>query len=216
MRESPFQFARNQDTEATVPEVRLAVAGPGSDLGNVETALEALADSCYYLTSERNRYYFSLKENLNKRFADRRACISDDEIAARVKDEVQRVFPATDGIDRKFFPDKSAQIPDVPMITLVIVAPEHALHDNQAALARFESMTREYGKSARTYKSGLIWIVPESAGPLRESARKLLAWEDIHNEALKLDAASRIGDLSQLATRQRVADDDRLRGIDET
>ena len=61
--------------EATQPEIRLAVAEPGLDIGNVETALESLTEACYYLTVERNRYRFSLKENLNKRFADRRATI---------------------------------------------------------------------------------------------------------------------------------------------
>jgi len=59
--------------EATVPEIRLAVAEPGSDIGNVETVLESLTEACYFLTVERTRYHFSLKENLNKRFADRRA-----------------------------------------------------------------------------------------------------------------------------------------------
>ena len=54
--------------DATQPEIRFAVAEPGLDIGNVETALEALAEGCYYLAVERNRYHFSLKENLNKRF----------------------------------------------------------------------------------------------------------------------------------------------------
>ncbi len=175
--------------EATVPEVRLAVGGPAVDLGNIETALESLTDSCYYLTSERNRYYFSLKENLNKRFADRRASISDDAIDAEVKENIQKVFPATDGLDRRFFPDKSAQIPDVPAITLVVMDPEHALQEDQKVRELIEAMTREYGKSARTYKSGLIWVVPDSGGPLQEAARKYLAWEDIRDEALKLDEA---------------------------
>src|SRR5205085_11347494 len=59
--------------EATLPEVRLAVAQPGIDIGNVETVIEALSEACYYLSVERNRYRFGLRENLNKRFADRRA-----------------------------------------------------------------------------------------------------------------------------------------------
>src|SRR5208283_6047948 len=37
-------------TEATLPEVRLAVAEPGLDIGNVETVLEALTESCYFLS----------------------------------------------------------------------------------------------------------------------------------------------------------------------
>jgi len=36
-----------KEGEATVPEIRLAVAEPELDVGNVETAIEALAESCY-------------------------------------------------------------------------------------------------------------------------------------------------------------------------
>jgi hypothetical protein len=35
--------------EATLPEIRLAVGEPGLDIGNIETALEDLVRSCYYL-----------------------------------------------------------------------------------------------------------------------------------------------------------------------
>lgn len=178
-------------SEATVPEIRLAVAGPDIDLGNVETALEALTEDCYYLTSERNRYSFGLKENLNKRFADRRASVRDPEIDARVKEEIQRVFAASEGIERKFFPEQSAQIPDVPALSLVIMGPEHSLQDDPEVRSRIESMTREHGKAARTFKSALIWVVPESGAAAREEARKLLAWEDIRDEGLKLDDAQK-------------------------
>ena len=36
---------------ATLGEIRLAVGEPDLDLGNVETALEALRSECYYLTA---------------------------------------------------------------------------------------------------------------------------------------------------------------------
>jgi hypothetical protein len=50
-------------------------------------------------------------------------------------------------------------------------------------------MLREYGTSSRTFKSALIFSVPESPDTLREEARKVLAWESIQEEAgdLKLD-----------------------------
>jgi hypothetical protein len=71
--------------KATQPEIRLAVAELGLDIGNVETALEALSEASYYLAVERNRYRFSLKENLNKRFADRRATIQPASVDAYVR-----------------------------------------------------------------------------------------------------------------------------------
>jgi hypothetical protein len=45
------------------------------------------------------------------------------------------------------------------------------------------------GSSARTFKSGLVWAVPEGAESLRDEARKVLAWEDISDEEtdLRLD-----------------------------
>ena len=35
--------------EATLPEIRLAVAEPDLDIANVETVLDGLSGSCYYL-----------------------------------------------------------------------------------------------------------------------------------------------------------------------
>ena len=55
--------ANGGQAEATIPEIRLAVAEPELDVGNVETALEALSTTCYYLSAEKNRYRFSLSPN---------------------------------------------------------------------------------------------------------------------------------------------------------
>ena len=84
--------------ESSAPEIRLAVAEPDLNIGHVETVLEALTDACYYLTVERNRYHFSFKENLNKRYADRRANIKDTAINDRVRTEIETVFAASTGM----------------------------------------------------------------------------------------------------------------------
>ena len=172
---------------ATVPEIRLGVAEPDLDIGNVETALEALTDTCYYLGVERNQYRFSLKENLNKRFADRRASVKKEDVDKLVLEEIEKVFPPTEGIGRIFFPEKSSQISDRPAVTLVILGPEQSLQDDPGVGKKIEALTREYGSSSRTYKSALIWIVPESAAAMRDESRKLVAWTDIEDEGLKLD-----------------------------
>ena len=175
--------------EATQPEIRLAVAEPGLDIGNVETALEALTEASYYLTVERNRYRFSLKENLNKRFADRRASIQAEAAQERIREEIQKVFAAGSGVERVFFPDKSNQVPDRAAVTLVVLPPEMSLQDEKGTTKFIESITRESGSSSRTFKSALIFCVPESADALCDEARKVLAWEDIDEESddLKLD-----------------------------
>ncbi len=176
---------------ATVPEIRMAAGSPFTDIGNVETVLDSLIDSCYYLTAEKNRYRFTLQENLNKRFADRKANVKAPVIEEIIQDAIQRVFPATEGIERVFFPEKSSQIADKPVITFIIMSPDYAVQDGDDARGIIETMTREHGKSARTYKSALIWIVPESSGLLREEARNLIAWTDIADEKLNLDDAQK-------------------------
>jgi hypothetical protein len=81
-----------------------------------------------------------------------------------------------------FFPGKSGEIPDRAALTLVVLPPEQSMQDRAATEAAIEAMTREYGASARTFKSALVWCVPDSSGPLKEEAKKLLAWEEIHEE----------------------------------
>jgi hypothetical protein len=174
-----------QRGEATLPEVRLAVAEPGLDIGNVEQCLEALTDSCYYLAAEKNRYRFSFQPNLNKLLADRRASVSAASIDEIVKKEIQKVFGTGGGVERVWFPTKSNQVPDRPVLTLGVLAPENAAKDvsTETLLA---SMTAESGTSSRTFKSALLWAVPEDSTTLLDEARKLLAWQEIDAEAAEL------------------------------
>ena len=188
--------------EATLPELRLAAAEPDLDIGNVKTVLEALTDTCYFLESERNRYRFSLRPNLNKLLADRRASIKAAHVRERVRAEIQKVFKQGPRVERVYFPEKSADIPDRAALTFVIVAPETSPLAGEPALPPrvlvavslakgtegdwIDEMTREHGTSGRTFKSALIWIVPDDTSRLIDDARKLLAWEDVESERDRL------------------------------
>ena len=179
--------------EASVPEIRLAVGQPESDIGNIETVLEALTDACYYLNVEKTRYKFSLKENLNKRFADRRATVQGPQIDEEVKREIQKIFAPKDFVERVFFPEKSIQISDRPVISFLIADLDRTMEDEKATREFVGQMIRECGTAARTFKNAVICVVPDSAQPMREEARKILAWQAIQDEAddLKLDEAQK-------------------------
>lgn len=172
--------------EATIPEIRLAVAEPSLDIGNVETVVDALENACYFLSVDRNRYRFGLTANLNKLLADKRASIQQPRINERVRTEVQSVFSQGLSIERIPFPTKSSQIPNRAALTLVILPPENADPDEAKTLQFVDAMTKQCGTSDRTFKSALIWCVPDSGRPLYDEARKLLAWEDIQEEAVEL------------------------------
>lgn len=175
-------------TEATLPEIRLAVADPDVDIGNVETVLESLTDSCYFLSVEKNKYRFSILPNLNKLLADRRSNIKQELVEATVKNEIKKIFSAGNGADKIFFPEKSNQIADRPALSVIILSPDQVIEAKKIKQT-IDQMTKEYGTSARTFKSALIWCVPEKSDVLFEEARKLLAWQDIQDEVkdLQLD-----------------------------
>jgi hypothetical protein len=184
-------------SEASAPEVRLDVAEPDMDIGNVETALETLTDACYYLTVERNRYHFSFRENLNKRYADRRANIKPDDVAERVRDEVQKVFSGPVPVGRVYFPDRSNQVPDRPALTMVVLGPERTLEDETSTRSFIDGMIRDAGNAGRTFKSALLFVVAQSSSQLNDEAKRLLAWEEISEElpTINIDESQR-GQLS--------------------
>jgi hypothetical protein len=185
--------------EATQPEIRFAVGEPGLEIANIEPVLEELVDSSYYLSSERNRYRYSLTPNLNKLLTDRRATIQPAAVEKRVREEVQAVFKVGgNGLDRYFFPEKSSQIPNRAALSLVVLAPDQAWSDRNTP-ALVHGFVREYGSSGRTFKSALLFAVADGSASLQDESRKLLAWEDIADDT---ETCKRLdeGQLRQLDT----------------
>jgi hypothetical protein len=168
--------------EATVPEVRLAVAEPDLDIGNVETVLEALTASCYYLSVDRDRYRFSLTPNLVKLFNDRHATIQPKVVAERARQEVEAVFkPGPPVPARKFFPEKSGDVNDQAVLTLVVLDPRQELAD-AGTRTMVEQIVKDHGSSGRTFKSALLFAVADNGLAIEDEARKLLAWEEIADD----------------------------------
>lgn len=183
---------------ATLPEIRLAVGEPDLDLGHVETVLEDLAPpngACYYLDAAKNRYWLSQRPNLNKVLADRRATIRGDRVEEAARAEVQKLLggPRRDGLDVIPFPTTSSDLTDRPVLCLAVLPPEQSMQDRATVLRQIEKMTVEAGMSARTFKSGLVWLVADNPTPIRQAAKDLLAWDDIRadRETLHLDEGQR-------------------------
>lgn len=174
-----------QRAEATLPEIRLAVGEPGMTPGEIDTAVDALADAAYYLSVERKAYRFGLRPNLNKLLADKRGNVKETDLDVRVRDVVRGIFAprgARTPFQLVFFPDQSIAVPDQPRLTLAVLAPELGM-DAAEILQRVSRLTREHGAAGRTYKSALLWAIPENTAALFDEARKLLAWEAIRDDA---------------------------------
>ena len=77
---------------------------------------------------------------------------------------------------------RAAKLLTSQLLTLVVLSPEQSMEDEKRTRSFIEGVIREHGASARTYKSGLVFVVAQSAGPLCEDARRALAWEEIEKE----------------------------------
>ena len=97
--------------------------------------------------------------------------------------EVQQVFAKGAGVERVFFPERSMKLPNRPTLTFAILAPEQVFEDWDETWRMVESMTKEHGACARTFKSALIWCVPDVDNASRNEGRRVLAREDIRDEA---------------------------------
>jgi hypothetical protein len=175
--------------EATLPEIRLAVGEPGLDIGNIETALENLVHTCYYLRPRGTAYRISHRPKLNKILADRRATLSGPEAEEAIRERVHQVIRETfrpgPPLGRCYFPESPADIPDVPALTLVVMAPEHGWENSLRERTRrlIMDMIQNYRGRGRTYKSGLLFIVAEGSAPLFDEAKTLLALESLEDPA---------------------------------
>ena len=161
--------------DASEAEIRLDISEPDSQPGDIETVLEALAAECHYLNREGTQYHFSLNPNLNKLFADHSPTLDEERVTEALKEEIARVF--TDSALVSLFPEKSADIPDRPQLTLVVLSPDYVKRDPHT-VRLIETFTRDYGTVDRRFKNALIWIAPDDEGMASE-ARKLLTWLDI-------------------------------------
>lgn len=174
--------------EASVSEIKTDVCGPEVHMGDVETVLEGLASSCFYLQWERNRYRFGMLSNLNKVLVSRRGGVQKKAIEERIKKRTEEIFRknSTDAckfIEREFFPKKSNDVKELPRITLVAMGLDHPAEE-RATLDLMESIVRDCGikSKGRTFKSALLFAAVDPNENLNDKACEVLAWEDINDD----------------------------------
>jgi hypothetical protein len=168
--------------EAALPEIRAAVGNPDLNLVDVDNVLESLVGTCYYLNWDRNRYRFGLSPNLNQILVTRRGAVQPKEITERIKKETQELFnKGTKALDRRFFPERSNDVPNRPVLTLVPLGLDHPVAE-KATEKLMETIVRDCGNSGRTYKSAILFAVSDSADSIHEATRDVLAWEAIEDD----------------------------------
>ena len=187
--------------EASLPEIRAAIGSPDMELGNIETAVDGLLANCYYLVSEKNRFRFGLAPNLNQMLVNRRANVRSEDLTERIKRETHDLFNTMPQDSqraklipgRRPFPEKSNDIPDRAELVLAVMGFETP-HGESATDRLLDAIVRDAGSSGRTFKSSILFCVPEPSPRVEDDARSVLAWEDIsedHESISRLDDAQK-------------------------
>lgn len=179
--------------EASLPEIRTDVGSPDLNLVDVDNVLEGLVSTCYYLNWDRNRYRFGLTPNLNQILVTCRGAVPPKEITEQIKKHTEALFnagPSRQQIERVYFPNRSNDVSNRPVLTLVVLGLDYSAGEKETDRL-LESIVRDSGSSGRTYKSALIFAVPDAAETIREAARDLLAWQAIYDDT---DTVQRLDD----------------------
>lgn len=168
--------------DASVPEIKTDVFGPESNMADLDNVLEGMASTCYYLNWDRNRHRFGLTPNLNQILVNRRGAVSPKAINDRVRKQTEELFGkypkdistplgrATKEVTRKYSPQRTNNVPNQPALTLVVLGLD-APHGEKRTTDLMESVIRDCGATGRTYKSALIFAVPDAGETVQEAAR---------------------------------------------
>lgn len=112
----------------------------------------------------------------------RRGAVTPKAIEDRIRKTTEDLFrEGPKFLDRRFWPERSNDVPDRPQLTLIVLGLDRQAND--AATKTFiEGIVRECGTSGRTFKSALLFAVPDSGAAVTSAARDVLAWEDITDD----------------------------------
>ena len=189
--------------EATLPEIRMAVGSPDGNLAEADSALEALTQNCFYINWENNRYRFGLTPNLNKMLVDRKGSVPVSKIEDKIRQTTEELFKdRPKSLQVRFWPRQSNDVPSIPALTVVVLGAETP-HGEPSTRQFLDSIVQQCGNSGRTFKSALLFSVPDSSDRAPCTTRELLAWEDINDDSA---SRSRLDELQQQQLKRSLLD----------
>jgi hypothetical protein len=172
------------DKVAHLPELRFALGEPDVDTTSVDNAAFALEDKAYFIRRVgSDGFKIDYRPTMKKVVSDRRASLDEEsEIKPAIRDLVKDEFKRGASIPVVAFPRDSAEVPDSPRLTLVIVDPESEWTGGGTLREQIAEWTRQRGKSARLYPASLVWCAKKPGRDLREKVELWLAWKRVARE----------------------------------
>jgi predicted AAA+ superfamily ATPase len=209
MGSAPIQEAANRGVDDR--RIKLGCVQPGESPATFGDALRRLANEALYLSTDGQRYWYSLQQTVTRLATDRAALVRVDDIDEEIRRRLSRAsrergeFRAVHAA-----PNAPSDVPDEPEARLVIFGPDFS-HSSKTAESPARDLAirvlDERAGGPRINRNLVVFLAPDSARveELRDAARNLLAWKSIQRdeESLNLDSVQR----AQVGTRAREWDD---------
>ena len=171
------------DKAAHLPELRFALGEPEVDTTSIDNAALALESKAYYFRPVgSDGFRIGYRPTMKKVVSDRRASLDEEtEVKPVLQKLVEDEFRWGASVPVVPFRGDSAEIPDTPRLTLVVVGPDFEWAGG-ALRAQVAEWSRQRGKSPRLYPGALIWCLKKPGRDLREKVEQSLAWKRVARE----------------------------------
>jgi len=169
------------DKVAHLPELRFALGEPGVDTTSIDNAAIALENKSYFIRKVgSDGFKIGYQPTIKKVVNDRRASLDEEtEIKPDIRKLVEGEFRRGASIPIVFFPHKSADIPDAPKLSLVVVEPDDEWTGSGSLREQIIEWTRQRGESSRLYPASLVWCIKKPGRELRDKVELMLAWKRV-------------------------------------
>ena len=157
-----YSFSASPRNGINLPKLRVASLYPGLPPAMVTDTLKRLEDELWFLHQEAGLYLFKKEPNLNRIIVEREEAVSEEEILARLKSEIQKIC----GQELKPvpWPEHPGEVPDVKTLQLVVLSPAYALGNGaeERVLSFVKELFESAGQGFRTYRNALFVLLPEA------------------------------------------------------
>ncbi len=208
MGSAPVKEAANRGLDDR--RIKLGCVQPGESPATFGDALRRLANQALYLSTDGQRYWYSLQQTVTRLAADRAALVRADDVDEDIRRRLREDREAGDFVRVHHAPASPTDVDDEQQARLVVLGPEHS-HSSKTEASPARDFARtildERAGGPRLNRNMLVFLAPDTARveELRDAARNYLAWKSIRadQESLNLDSVQR----SQVESRTREWDD---------
>ncbi|HOI25198.1 MAG TPA: AAA family ATPase [Caldisericia bacterium] len=167
-----YSFSGGEERGATLNEIKKVVSTNTFPSAVVSDVLEQLKSKLFYLQSSDNRYFFSIKPNINRILLSKLDEIEDN-MVQEVEKELLKTIMVNNNLRTYIWEDNPDNIIDTRDLALVVMK-----ENNKATI---NNIISNKGTTPRVYKNSLIFLCPKETEryTLNADIKKCIGYKEL-------------------------------------